>query len=41
LHEAAWMANCGAGVVVAKKGTATVSKEELRHFYGRLYEALH
>jgi rfaE bifunctional protein kinase chain/domain len=36
LQEAAWMANCAAGVVVAKKGTATVNKEELRKFYQKL-----
>jgi len=36
LEEAAWVANCGAGVVVAKKGTATVNKDELLRFYKRL-----
>ena len=35
LGEATWIANCGAGVVVAKKGTATVSVEELSDFYNR------
>ena len=35
LGEAAWIGNCGAGVVVAKKGTATVSLEELSDFYDR------
>ena len=35
LSEAAWIGNCGAGVVVAKKGTATVSLEELSDFYDR------
>ena len=38
LGEAAWIANCGAGVVVAKKGTATVSLEELSDFYNRAFE---
>lgn len=33
LEEAAWIANCGSGVVVAKKGTATVSREELLAFH--------
>ena len=33
LEEAAWLGNCGAGVVVAKIGTATVSLEELERFY--------
>lgn len=36
LEEAAWISNCGAGVVVAKKGTATVDQEELRLFYQNL-----
>ena len=36
LEEAAWLGNCGAGVVVAKKGTATVNLLELRKFYDRL-----
>ena len=34
LEESAWMANCGAGVVVGKKGTATVNADELRDFHG-------
>lgn len=34
LYDAAWIANCGAGVVVGKRGTATVSEEELTQFYG-------
>lgn len=38
LSEAAWLGNCGAGVVVAKKGTATVNLEELTIFYKRLVE---
>lgn len=38
LSEAAWIGNCGAGVVVAKKGTATVNLEELTVFYKRLVE---
>lgn len=36
LEESAWIANCGAGVVVAKKGTATVNFEELNTFYQKL-----
>jgi rfaE bifunctional protein kinase chain/domain len=36
LTEAAWIANCAAGVVVAKKGTATVDLTELKEFYQRL-----
>lgn len=36
LEEAACIANCGAGVVVRKKGTATVEREELENFYGEL-----
>lgn len=36
LEEAAWISNCGAGVVVAKKGTATVDQEELTLFYQNL-----
>lgn len=38
LREAAWIGNCGAGVVVAKKGTATVNMEELTVFYNKLAE---
>lgn len=33
LIEAAWLANCAAGVVVAKRGTATVSLTELNKFH--------
>lgn len=33
LEEAAWIGNCASGVVVGKKGTATVSIEELKKFY--------
>ncbi len=36
LKEAAWIGNCGAGVVVAKKGTATVNQSELMSFYQKL-----
>lgn len=36
LSDAAWIGNCGAGVVVAKKGTATVNMEELTEFYNKL-----
>ncbi len=33
VEEACWMANLAAGVVVGKKGTAKVTREELRQFY--------
>ncbi len=36
LEEAAWIGNCASGVVVAKKGTATVDLTELRRFYDQL-----
>lgn len=36
LEEAAWIGNCGAGVVVGKMGTATVDTDELTDFYHRL-----
>lgn len=36
LEEAAWIGNCGAGVVVGKMGTATVDLEELTEFFNRL-----
>jgi rfaE bifunctional protein kinase chain/domain len=36
LQEAAWLGNCGSGVVVAKKGTATVDLFELTEFYKTL-----
>jgi rfaE bifunctional protein kinase chain/domain len=36
LEEAAWIGNCGAGVVVGKRGTATVDTIELSDFYNRL-----
>jgi rfaE bifunctional protein kinase chain/domain len=36
LEEAAWISNCASGVVVAKKGTATVDLKELHHFYNQL-----
>lgn len=36
LEEAAWIGNCASGVVVAKKGTATVDLKELHHFYDQL-----
>lgn len=36
LEEAAWIGNCASGVVVSKKGTATVDLQELHHFYGQL-----
>jgi len=33
LTDACWLGNCGSGVVVAKKGTATVNLDELEEFY--------
>lgn len=36
LEEAAWIGNCGAGVVVGKMGTATVDTQELTDFFHRL-----
>jgi rfaE bifunctional protein kinase chain/domain len=33
LEEAVWIANCAAGVVVGKKGTATVTQKELFGFF--------
>ena len=36
LEEAAWIGNCASGVVVGKKGTATVNLEELNTFFHRL-----
>lgn len=36
LEEAAWISNCASGVVVAKKGTATVDLKELHQFYSQL-----
>jgi rfaE bifunctional protein kinase chain/domain len=40
LEEAAWIGNCASGVVVAKKGTATVDLKELHHFYNQLAEKM-
>ncbi|MCO4794304.1 MAG: bifunctional hydroxymethylpyrimidine kinase/phosphomethylpyrimidine kinase [Bacteriovoracaceae bacterium] len=40
LPEAAWIGNCGSGVVVAKKGTATVDISELSAFYEQLSNKL-
>lgn len=40
LEEAAWISNCGSGVVVAKKGTATVDQAELREFFMTLKQNL-
>lgn len=36
LEEAAWLANCGAGVVVGKKGTAVVNLKELQQFHQKI-----
>lgn len=36
LEEAAWIGNCASGVVVAKKGTATVNLTELHNFFEKI-----
>lgn len=41
LEEAAWIGNCASGVVVGKKGTATVNQDELRSFYDNLISKIH
>ncbi|OFZ25815.1 MAG: hypothetical protein A2381_11040 [Bdellovibrionales bacterium RIFOXYB1_FULL_37_110] len=38
-EEAVWMGNCASGVVVGKRGTATVSCDELISFYNRINTA--
>ena len=38
LEEAAWMGNCASGLVVGKKGTATVTITELEKYYIRLQQ---
>lgn len=40
LEEAAWIGNCASGVVVGKKGTATVNLEELNSFYQQLLKKI-
>ena len=40
LEEAAWIGNCASGVVVGKKGTATVNIEELKSFYDNLFKKI-
>lgn len=40
LEEAAWIGNCASGVVVGKKGTATVNLEELNNFYLQLVKKI-
>lgn len=41
LEEAAWISNCGSGVVVGKRGTATVSLDELREYYLKISQGFH
>lgn len=41
LEEAAWIGNCASGVVVGKKGTATVNLDELHSFYQQLLKKVH
>ncbi len=36
LEEAVWIGNCGAGVVVGKKGTATVTTQELHQYHKQI-----
>ncbi len=38
LEEAAWIGNCASGVVVGKKGTATVNLVELNNFFNQLHK---
>ncbi len=40
LEEAAWIGNCASGVVVGKKGTATVNLEELNNFFQQLLKKI-
>lgn len=40
LEEASWICNCGAGVVVGKKGTATVNLRELTSFFKDLHKKI-
>ena len=40
LEEAAWISNCGAGVVVGKKGTATVNQTELNDYFDILHKKM-
>ena len=40
LEEASWLGNCASGVVVGKKGTARVSRDELLRFYHKLEATL-
>lgn len=40
LEEAAWIGNCASGVVVGKKGTATVDLDELHAFYQQLVKKI-
>ncbi len=38
LEEAAWISNCGSGVVVGKIGTATVTLGELRDYFHKILQ---
>lgn len=40
LEEAAWIGNCASGVVVGKKGTATVDLVELHNFFTKLHKKI-
>lgn len=40
LIEASWIGNCGAAVVVGKKGTATVNSEELFNYYHKISKGM-
>lgn len=40
IEEAAWIGNCASGVVVGKKGTATVNLVELHAFYHQLVKKI-
>ena len=36
LEEAAWISNCGSGIVIGKRGTATVTQSELIEYFSYL-----
>jgi D-glycero-beta-D-manno-heptose-7-phosphate kinase len=40
LREAAWVGNCASGIVVGKRGTATVTTDELTEFYKTMAKKL-
>lgn len=38
LEESSWIANCGAGIVVGKHGTATVNQNEIKAYYAKIVD---